>query len=40
MKRKRAEIVDSQSEDEEADSDREFGWNGENDTLDTEAVPD
>ena len=39
LKRKR-EIVDSQSEDEETESDREFGWAGEDDTLNKEVVPD
>lgn len=39
LKRKREEVVDSQSEDE-ADSDREFGWLGNFDTLTTETVPD
>lgn len=40
LKRKRGEIVNSQSEDEETESDREFGWAGEDDTLNTEVVPD
>ena len=40
LKRKRGEIDNSQSEDEETESDREFGWAGEDDTLNTEVVPD
>ena len=40
LKRKRGEIVDSQSEDEETESDREFGWVGEDDTLNTKVVPE
>ncbi|CAF9927550.1 MAG: hypothetical protein ALECFALPRED_003740 [Alectoria fallacina] len=40
LKRKRGEVADSQSEDEEAESDREFGWAGDYDTLTTEAVTD
>ena len=39
-KRKREEIADSQSDDEEAESDREFGWAGDDDTLTTQAVLD
>lgn len=35
LKRKREEIADSQSEDEEANSDREFDWAGDDDTLTT-----
>ena len=40
LKRKRGEIVDSQSEDEETESDREFGWVGEDYTLNTKVVPE
>lgn len=32
--------MDSQSEDDEAESDREFGWAGEYDTLTTEVMPE
>ena len=39
LKRKRGEIGDSQSEDEEAESDQEFGWAGDYDTLAKEAEP-
>lgn len=39
LKRKRGEVVDSQSEDEEAESDQEFGWAGDYDTLALEAGP-
>lgn len=35
LKRKREEIADSQSEDEESNSDREFDWAGDDDTLTT-----
>lgn len=40
LKRKREEVADSQSEDEEAESDREFGWAGDDDIITTEAVLD
>ena len=33
MKRKRGEIADSESEDEEAASDQDFGWAEDDDTL-------
>ena len=36
LKRKREEIADSQSEDEEAESDREFGWARDDDIITTE----
>ena len=39
-KRKRGEIADSQSEDEEADSDREFGWAADDDMTTTKAELD
>ncbi len=41
LKRKRGEIADSQSEDEEAaSSDREFGWAGDDETLNAEELLD
>ena len=41
LKRKRGEIADSQSEDEEAGSDLEFGWDGDDATLnDAKVIPD
>lgn len=39
-KRKREEVADSQSENEEAESDQEFGWAGDDEMITTEAVPD
>ena len=38
LKRKRGEIANSQSEDEEAESDREFGWAGDDDIMTKEAA--
>ena len=40
LKRKRGEVVDSQSEDEGGDSDREFGWAGDDAVLTMDAAPD
>ena len=40
LKRKRGEIADSQSEDEQVESDREFDWAVEDDATVTEAALD
>ena len=37
-KRKRDEIADSESEDEDARSDREFGWGAEDETMQAEQL--
>lgn len=38
LKRKREEIADSQSEEEEPASDQKFGWAGGDDTLEAEGL--
>ena len=38
LKRKRDEIANSESEDEEAPSDEEFGWAGGDDAVDAEEL--
>ncbi|KAM0795108.1 P-loop containing nucleoside triphosphate hydrolase protein [Usnea florida] len=40
LKRKREGIADSELEDEDAESDREFGWAGNNDAITSEALLD
>lgn len=40
MKRKRGEIADSESDDEEAASDHEFGWAGDGDALNADGLLD
>ena len=38
LKRKREVVGDSQSEDEEAESDREYGWAGDDDIITAEEL--
>ena len=40
LKRKREGITDSDLEDEDAESDREFGWAGNDDAIASEALLD